>query len=198
MITTSLSIFIAATIAFTGLTLGIANSKHFLVLDRLLQRRLFVRDEKPISHFLSVILAPKMLVLWDFILAAGLILHGKILAAGWALATLAFADLCGIAVKHLIKRQRPYNHADNKTGWSFPSGHILGATTMIIIIWILLGSQLPAALLAGLIIVGLTLAFARLEAGAHYPADLLGAALLALACCSISVFCWTNLPIIFA
>ncbi|MCI1290170.1 MAG: phosphatase PAP2 family protein [Lactobacillus sp.] len=185
-----LGIFVAAAAAFSGLAYSVANSKHFLVIDRLLQRRLFVREEKPFSRALSLIFAPKLMVLWDCLLAVVLILGGQFLAAAWALGTLAFADLCGIAVKHLIKRQRPYNHAETKTGWSFPSGHILGATTMIIIVWTLFGSQLSGALLAGLIILGLTIAFARLDAGAHYPADLVGAALLGFACSSISIWIW--------
>lgn len=195
--TISLGIFLAAVAAFSGLTYSVANSKHFLVIDRLLQRRLFVREEKPFSRFLSLIFAPKLMVVWDCLLAAALTRRGHFLAAMWALGTLAFSDLCGIAVKHLIKRQRPYNHAENKTGWSFPSGHILGATTMIIIVWTLFGSQLSGALLAGLIILGLTIAFARLEAGAHYPADLVGAALLGVACSSISIWGWQILLAVF-
>lgn len=183
-----------AGLAFVGLTLSLSRSKRFLIIDRRLQRRFFAKPgQTKASRFLSTIFAPKMMVIWDFLLAAFLIGQGRNLAALWALASLALADGCGLLVKHLVKRQRPFNRGGDQAGWSFPSGHLLGTTTMILIVWTLFGQHWSGGVLAGLLILGLIMAFARLEAGAHYPADLLGAVFLALTCFAISDALWLAL-----
>lgn len=192
--TSLLLLGLLAGLAFAGLTFSLSRSKRFLIIDRRLQRHFFARPgQSRVTHFLSTIFAPKMMVIWDFLLAAALILQGRDLAALWALASLALADGCGLLVKHLVKRQRPFNRGTDQAGWSFPSGHLLGTTTMILVVWTLFGQHWSSTVLAGFLIFALIIALARLDAGAHYPADLIGAALLALTCFAVSDSLWLSL-----
>lgn len=182
-----LSLSLVANLAFVSLAYGLTHSQHFQVIDRLLQRRFFLHPFlKSISKICFLIFSPRSLVLWDFLLAGILFVKHRYLAGVWALATLAFTDLCGLGVKYYFKRPRPFNHHLAQNGWSFPSGHLLGATTMILLIWSLFGSKIPWPIFSFLLFLGLLIAFARLDAGDHYPADLLGAVFLSIACFALS------------
>lgn len=85
-----------------------------------------------------------------------------------------------------MHRQRPYKHSDLENGYSFPSGHVLGATTMGLILLQLFGAQLGIGFTTILIIIWLMVVISRLSLKAHYPSDILGATSLAICCFSIS------------
>lgn len=178
---------VTSSFLLAALTTAITSSKSFSVSDRLLHRR-FITENKTIPlKGLSHALAPKTDVVWCFIIAGVVALSGNWLLALWCLATLGLADCVGLTIKYTIKRRRPYNHLPEEHGFSFPSGHVLGFTSLTLILLRLFGGAgfwLPVLL----IIVWVLLVKARLQLGAHYPADVLASILLAIAC-----FCATSI-----
>lgn len=175
--------FVASSLLLAALTVAVTNSKSFSVSDRLLHRR-FISEHKtfPLKG-LSTLLAPKADVVWCAIIAGIVALSGNWLLAFWCLATLGLADVCGLIIKYAIKRRRPYNHLPEEHGFSFPSGHVLGFTSLTLILLRLFGGAgiwLPILL----VIFWALLVKARLQLGAHYPADIVASILLAIACFS--------------
>jgi membrane-associated phospholipid phosphatase len=108
------------------------------------------------------------------------------LTALWVLGTLGFADISGIILKRLIRRKRPILHSDMEEGYSFPSGHVLGATTMGLILLQLFAKDLGLAFIITVIAVWIMVIISRLSLKAHYPSDIIGATSLAIVCFSIS------------
>lgn len=66
---------------------------------------------------------PKLMVVWDVLLAGLLLNEERNLTALWVLGTLGFADISGIILKRLIRRKRLFSTQTWK-GYSFPSGHV--------------------------------------------------------------------------
>lgn len=168
------------------LTAAVLHWPAFSVFDRRLQRRLITQKKSKPLLYLSKLLSPKADVAWCFLIAACLALSGRWQLGIWALATLGLADVAGILSKRFVKRRRPYNRLPEEVGYSYPSGHTLGLTCLALILLRVTaaGSWLPCLLF----IIWIFLIKARLQLGAHYPADIAAAILLAL-----SSFCATSL-----
>lgn len=73
-----------------------------------------------------------------------------------------------------------------RDGYSFPSGHVLSATIMSLMLWQIFGHIMGISLLITLIIVWGLVVVSRLNMCAHYPSDVLGATTLALFCFTIA------------
>jgi len=125
-----------------------------------------------------------------YALWAGIVVLALLLVAGWwrsrrdgprAVALALWAGLGTVAavglnqpLLHLVGRRRPYDVlrgvevlVPRANDFTFPSDHATAAGAVIV--GLLLASRRGLALLAA--VVGLSLAFARVYVGAHYPGD---------------------------
>ena len=173
-------------IILLGLIFNIRNSRLFNFYDHLLHHKLVKNREGKIWKIITILNEPKVIVVWDFILAGLLVMLGHPWLAIWALGTLAVTDAVGIFLKHSVKRQRPLSMKIYRDGYSFPSGHVLSATIMSLMLWQIFGHTMGIWLLIILIIAWGLVVISRLNMRAHYPSDVLGATSLALFCFTIA------------
>lgn len=179
-------ILIVASVILLLLIFNIKTSQRFNLWDHWLHHKLVRHRDGFGWQVIAFLNDPKLMVVWAVLLASFLLNQNHSLTALWVLATLGFTDLTGILLKHTIKRKRPIMHSDMEEGFSFPSGHVLGATCMGLIILQLFGRQMGIGL--GLILVAgwLLVVISRLSLKAHYPSDVIGATSLAIICFSIA------------
>ena len=168
------------------LIFNIKNSRRFNLFDHWLHHQLVKRHDGYSWQVIAFINDPKLMVVWDVLLAGLLLNEERNLTALWVLGTLGFADISGIILKKLIRRQRPLMHSDKEDGYSFPSGHVLGATTMGLIVLQLFAKDLGTGFVIVVVALWAMVIFSRLGLKAHYPSDVLGATSLAIVCFSIS------------
>lgn len=168
------------------LIFNIKNSRRFNLFDHWLHHQLVKRHDGYSWQVIAFINDPKLMVVWDVLLAGLLLNEERNLTALWVLGTLGFADISGIILKKLIRRQRPLMHSDKEDGYSFPSGHVLGATTMGLIVLQLFAKDLGTGFVIVVVSLWAMVIFSRLSLKAHYPSDVLGATSLAIVCFSIS------------
>lgn len=168
------------------LIFNIKNSRRFNLFDHWLHHQLVKRHDGYSWQIIAFINDPKLMVVWDVLLAGLLLNEERNLTALWVLGTLGFADISGIILKKLIRRQRPLMHSDKEDGYSFPSGHVLGATTMGLIVLQLFAKDLGIGFVIVVVALWAMVIFSRLSLKAHYPSDVLGATSLAIVCFSIS------------
>lgn len=168
------------------LIFNIKNSRRFNLFDHWLHHQLVKRHDGYSWQVIAFINDPKLMVVWDVLLAGLLLNEERNLTALWVLGTLGFADISGIILKKLIRRQRPLMHSDKEDGYSFPSGHVLGATSMGLIVLQLFAKDLGTGFVIVVVALWAMVIFSRLSLKAHYPSDVLGATSLAIVCFSIS------------
>ena len=168
------------------LIFNIKNSRRFNLFDHWLHHQLVKRHDGYSWQVIAFINDPKLMVVWDVLLAGLLLNEERNLTALWVLGTLGFADISGIILKKLIRRQRPLMHSDKEDCYSFPSGHVLGATTMGLIVLQLFAKDLGTGFVIVVVALWAMVIFSRLSLKAHYPSDVLGATSLAIVCFSIS------------
>ena len=168
------------------LIFNIKNSRRFNLFDHWLHHQLVKRHDGYSWQVIAFINDPKLMVVWDVLLAGLLLNERRNLTALWVLGTLGFADISGIILKNLIRRKRPLLHSDKEDGYSFPSGHVLGATTMGLIVLQLFAKDLGTGFVIAVVAIWAMVIFSRLSLKAHYPSDVLGATSLAIVCFSIS------------
>ncbi|QQP27812.1 phosphatase PAP2 family protein [Lactobacillus ultunensis] len=175
-----------ATTILLLLIFSIKNSRRFNLFDHWLHHQLVKKRDGYRWQVIAFINDPKLMVVWDVLLAGLLLNEERNLTALWVLGTLGFADLSGIILKRLIRRKRPIMHSDMEDGYSFPSGHVLGATTMGLILLQLFGKEFGLAFTIGIVALWIMVIISRLSLKAHYPSDVIGATSLAIVCFSIS------------
>ncbi|MFG1926227.1 phosphatase PAP2 family protein [Cryptosporangium sp. NPDC048952] len=102
----------------------------------------------------------------------------------WALVTTWGGALLGVVLKEVVERARPtlpeaVAYAD---GYSFPSGHALGAfvgCAVLVLLWLDRG-RVPKAGWAAAAVIVLAVCFSRIALGVHYLSDVVGGCLVGL------------------
>ncbi|NRO84013.1 hypothetical protein IMAU10149_00584 [Lactobacillus helveticus] len=168
------------------LIFNIKTSRRFNLFDHWLHHQLVKKYDGYKWQVIAFINDPKLMVVWDVLLAGLLLNEERNLTAIWVLGTLGFADASGIVMKKLIRRRRPIMHSDMENGYSFPSGHVLGATTMGLILLQLFAKEFGLIFIIGIVALWVMVIISRLSLKAHYPSDIVGATSLAIVCFSIS------------
>ena len=138
--------------------------------------------------FSSLVNAIGNVPLWAGIIAvATLLILDRRGALAAVLVALSFAsDLAAFAVKIVVERDRPETAAVEQffgaDSFSFPSGHTVRATALVtIVIWLLAPARLRVPLaVAGGLLAGLVMGYARVSLGVHWPTDTIGGTLLGL------------------
>lgn len=179
-------ILMGAAFVLLWLIFNIKKSRRFNLVDHWLHHKLSRNRSGFYWQVIAFLNDPKLMVVWAVLLASYLLNENKDVTAFWVLGTLGFTDLIGIGLKKLIKRQRPRMHSDLDDSFSFPSGHVLGATTMALIILQLFSPKMGAGLAVVLLILWLMVVVSRLRLRAHYPSDILGATSLAVLCFAVA------------
>ena len=162
-----LVLLLAATVLLL-LIFNIKTSRRFNLFAHWLHHQLVKTRTDYKWLVIAFINDPKLMVVWDVLLAGLLLNEERNLTALWVLGTLGFADISGIILKRLIRRKRPILHSDMEEGYSFPSGHVLGATTMGLILLQLFAKDLGLAFIITDIAVWIMVIISRLSLNANY------------------------------
>ncbi|WP_251545536.1 phosphatase PAP2 family protein [Limosilactobacillus caecicola] len=147
---------------------------------------------------ISFLGSPKMDILWTLIIAFFLWGFKYKIPALWAICTVLGGDVVGFIVKHIVKRTRPAQHMAKDSGYSFPSGHVLGfflvaAVLFLVVIPLIRSAAVRVICQLLLIIFVALLAVSRVYLLAHYPFDTFGAMLLGYAWVQIAEYLYVVL-----
>ncbi|MEJ6399669.1 phosphatase PAP2 family protein [Nicoliella lavandulae] len=164
-----------------------AGSGYLSFLDSVITGEVQGREQayKQVIYGLASFLgSPKMDVLWMILIALFLWAIKYRIPAVWALATLVSGDIVLTIVKNVIRRPRPLLHSASDTGFSYPSGHVVGTVLVISVVWVLLipmlktrRNQIIAKTVASIYVILVMLS--RVFLNAHFPSDTIGAFLVA-------------------
>lgn len=103
----------------------------------------------------------------------------------YVILALSGSTLINLLLKGLWKRDRPFlwdSGTPRPYDFSFPSGHAMTSVALVVVLLVLLGSSRwrPGAAALGVLFV-LAIAWTRLYLGVHYPSDILGGWMMAIA-----------------
>lgn len=143
-------------------------------------------EMKTLMTLISFLGEPKLDLVWAFLIAFLLWGFKYKIPALWSLGVIIGGDALGTIAKHLVKRARPAQHMAADNGYSFPSGHVLGAflvagILMLVVIPLIQRAAVRVICQLLLIFYVVLLAISRVYLYAHFPMDTVGAMLLAYA-----------------
>lgn len=118
-------------------------------------------------------------VIMTVIIAVVLWIKRYYLMGIWLLITVGLGGILGIIFKDVIHRARPYDHLLVDTGFSFPSGHSLSSTLIVVILFTVFLPKISNRFLkigSGILIAILwvSILFSRMYFHAHFVTDVIG------------------------
>jgi undecaprenyl-diphosphatase len=173
------------------LVLVVARWSPLIRLDRRIALSLNERfvDQPGVVHLLRIVSAvgsPAVFNSLAGVLAILLLLRRMPRLAVWLIVAVPIAGLANLGVKAAVHRPRPVlpHHLASARGWSFPSGHAVGATVGVGALVLLVSVFTAVAvwrvcLGVGVAIVALV-GFSRVGLGVHYLSDVVGGVLFGL------------------
>ncbi|CAM2809811.1 phosphatase PAP2 family protein [Fructilactobacillus fructivorans] len=140
--------------------------------------------EETIFSIISFVASPKMDIVWILIIAILLWWFKFKVPAFFSLVLVFGGDAIGFVIKHIVAKPRPSMHLPGDTGFSYPSGHVLGAFLVISVLWIIvvpmINRQSTRWIVRTILVIMLFLVMiSRVYLNAHFPSDTIGAALIA-------------------
>ncbi|MCS4911587.1 phosphatase PAP2 family protein [Staphylococcus aureus] len=148
-----------------------------------------------LNDYLTVVAKYGDVATWLFVaIIIGIILLSKksYLLGMWVILTVGSGGIAGIIMKKKLHRDRPYDHLIQDSGFSFPSGHALSSTMVIMILLFLILPQLTQYVLRiilqiVIVVIWLSILVSRLYFHAHYFTDVLGGVTLGVLWIMISI-----------
>jgi undecaprenyl-diphosphatase len=145
-----------------------------------------------------------MLIAITAVVAAGLFARGHRQMAV-IVASASVAQVANVMLKTTLESPRPNSSlvhvSENASGFGFPSGHTMGTTVVALVIFYVISQLMPVGfkrrlLQAAVLFLPLMTGIARIETGAHWPSDVLGAwlwgTLAAIAIVIVSQHSWSR------
>lgn len=180
--------------AFAGLLDAVQERDDITVFDRpVLAWLVSVRGDTATAVLSAVTLVSGPVVL-PILVAAGCLTWGLVRREWWRplllVAAMVGSTLLSLAIKGLVARPRPpldtMDVPGSETTQSFPSGHTIGAATLLLVAGYLVASRRLTArafvvwIVAAVVGIG-AVGLSRLYLGYHFLTDVLGAVALAVA-----------------
>ena len=141
------------------------------------------------------------------IVAAGLLARGHRQLA-FVVASATVAQAANVVLKLTLESPRPTGSlvqvSEDASGFGFPSGHTMGTTVIALVIFYVVTRLMPVGfkrrmLQAAILFVPFMTGIARIETGAHWPSDVLGAwiwgTLAATAIVTLSQHSWNRISL---
>ncbi|UTB81447.1 phosphatase PAP2 family protein [Staphylococcus carnosus] len=118
-------------------------------------------------------------VIMTVVVAVALLIKRYYLIGLWLLATVGLGGILGIIFKDLIHRARPYDHLLADTGFSFPSGHSLSSTLIVIILFTVFipnirNKAVKVIVTLLIFVLWISILFSRMYFHAHFLTDVVG------------------------
>lgn len=139
-------------------------------LDQWWQRCLPDRRASRFWRLVAIGGQPLVDVALVMVMAVELYRQGQLWPAVWGLMVLGSADVAGLVIKHYFPRPRPKQHLARDNDASFPSGHVLGATLVVLIMWAWFPSWWTLSLVS---LYWLLVTWSRLVLRAHHLSDVI-------------------------
>ena len=115
------------------------------------------------------------------------------------LGTMIVESVLNLLLKYFFSRERPgFPHLVEETGYSFPSGHMMAATSFsFLMIYFLWESNLSKTwkvlFTVCLILFSILIGLSRIYLGVHYTSDVIGAFCISLSVLSFCIFLFRSL-----
>ncbi|WP_409328130.1 phosphatase PAP2 family protein [Staphylococcus pseudoxylosus] len=129
-------------------------------------------------RFFSFIGDASFVVILTVLLAIWLLFKKYTVLSLWLLSVIASGGLLGIFMKHIVQRSRPIGHMKVDDGFSFPSGHSIASSSIILVLVLVFLPKLNSvymriSITTVLLIIWLLVLYSRLYFGAHYLSDII-------------------------
>lgn len=186
---------------FIGLAISVSIQSNWLIaIDFKLQTLISSLVSPSLTKFFSLISITGSPV---FVIGAATCLmlfftyRRDIYSASFLGLALIGGDALAFIAKEVIQRPRPTQRLVAESGFSFPSGHAIGSTILVIMIFIIIipkiKSQSLKLITESLAIIWLIIIiFSRVYLRAHFPSDIVGALILGVSWVSLLQFVYLN------
>ena len=142
---------------------------------------------KLLWKIITYVFSPIDIMLFCIFVSTILWINGNSKLACWFLLSLILTDVVGIALKITIKQKRPIDSICHRKGYSFPSGHVLSAMTLIYLLIFTFNLEKNIILVFKIL---LGIISSRIFLRQHHLLDVIASLVLSRICFLIAIFIW--------